>query len=190
MRQAIGRGCVYPIDADLWPTFLRRSNQSRCLQASNKARLLGMLLTKTSEACLDLSLPSCTNGDVAQVLEELHSGVVLAGLLRRQERVHLAPRLRLALSQRGKILLHPGRRIALEAPPLVVVHEPGGRDSGARREGGRLPHLALGARAMDGLEFVVLVLAHEVASARQGKGQSRPSQVLTFFLPGNDFLCS
>jgi hypothetical protein len=64
-----------------------------------------MLLTKTSEACLDLSLPSCTNGDVAQVLEELHSGVVLAGLLRREERVHLAPCLRLALSQCGKILL-------------------------------------------------------------------------------------
>jgi hypothetical protein len=113
----------------LWPTFLRRSNQSRCLQASNKARPPGMLLTKTSEACLDLSLPSCTNGDVAQVLEELHSGVVLAGLLRREERVHFAPGLRLALSQRGKILLTslcsllfpPGLLSCKRARPLAVA---------------------------------------------------------------------
>jgi hypothetical protein len=81
------------------------SNQSRCLQASNKAWLLGVPLAKTHKACLDLSLPSCTHGNVAQILEELYGVVVPAGLLGRNKCVYLTPCLRFSLSQRGEMPL-------------------------------------------------------------------------------------
>jgi len=63
----------------LWPTFLIDSNQPCSLQASNKARLLGVLLAKAHEACLDLSLPSCMRGNVAQILEEITQSPSLDG---------------------------------------------------------------------------------------------------------------
>src|ERR1700737_4094974 len=70
-----------------------------------------------------------------------------------------------------EILLHPGVLIAPEVAPRVVVHEARRRDPGARRVGAQLPHLLFRQRPVDGLELVILVLAHHAPPG----GRSLPS---------------
>lgn len=62
-----------------------------------------MLLAKAAQASLNLFLPSRTDRKLAQVSQEGYRGVVLAGLLGGDQRLHLAPGLGLTPGHRGEM---------------------------------------------------------------------------------------
>src|SRR5690349_11681824 len=64
------------------------------------------------------------------------------------------------VKERIEIAVHPRVLVALEAAPVVMVYEAPRGDAGARRIRPKLGHLLFGERPVDGLEFVILVLAH------------------------------
>src|SRR4051812_25749468 len=106
-----GRGPVAPPGPD----------QARRAQAADEARLLGVPIEEAGQTRLDLLPPPRADRELAQVPQERHRGVVLAGLLGRDQRLHLAPGLRLAPGQRGEVAL--ARLGGLAFPPRPL---PGG----------------------------------------------------------------
>src|SRR5205807_7582895 len=64
------------------------------------------------------------------------------------------------VEERVEVFLHPRVFVPPEVAPRIVVYEARRCDPGARRAGAQLSQLLFRQRPVDGLELIILILAH------------------------------